>query len=142
AVYEDNRMSSYDFGYPWFLVNGHLIPLLFFGALTAAALWRRWPRWLAAAFGLVTVWALVSLWFLRMLAYPATLPTERFLAAGSGRVLDVGAGSGRLGIGVLLARPQTSVMALDIYEGHFGIEHNTPERLIRNAQAAGVADRM
>jgi methylase of polypeptide subunit release factors len=42
------------------------------------------------------------------------LPTERFLTSGSGQVLDVGAGSGRAAIGVLLARPQPNVIGVDI----------------------------
>jgi ubiquinone/menaquinone biosynthesis C-methylase UbiE len=69
------------------------------------------------------------------------LPTSRFLASGSGRVLDVGAGSGRAGIGVLLARPRATVTALDIYSGYWGIEGNTPDRFMKNARIAGVADR-
>jgi SAM-dependent methyltransferase len=135
-------MFTYDFGYPWWLVNGHLVPLALFGALTAAAIWRRWPRWLAGVFAAIAAWALVSFGFLQMLSYPAALPTERFLATGGGRVLDVGAGSGRLAIGVLQARPGTTATALDIYDGYFGIQDNTPERLMTNARAAGVADRL
>jgi len=135
-------MLNYDFGYSWWLVYGHLIPLVLFGALAAIAVWRKWPRWLMALFAVLGAWALVSVVFLQMLSYPADLPTERFLTSGTGRVLDVGAGSGRLAIGVLQARPQTRVTALDIYSGYFGIEHNTPERLMANARAAGVADRM
>jgi ubiquinone/menaquinone biosynthesis C-methylase UbiE len=135
-------MFRYDFGYPWWLVNGHLIPFVLFALLVGAALWRGWPRWLAAAFGVGAAWALVSFVTLQMLATPATLPSERFLSSGTGRVLDVGAGSGRLGIGVLLARPRTTVTSLDIYSGYFGIEDNSPDRLMKNARAAGVADRM
>jgi ubiquinone/menaquinone biosynthesis C-methylase UbiE len=33
------------------------------------------------------------------------------------------------------------VTAIDIYKGYFGIEGNTPERLMKNARIAGVADR-
>lgn len=135
-------MFIYDFGYSWWIVNGHLIPLALFGALAAVAVWRKWPRWLAAVFGLIGLWALASFVSLQILAVPADLPSEQFLASGAGRVLDVGAGSGRLAIGVLKARPQTTVTALDIYSGYFGIEGNTPERLMANARAAGVADRV
>ena len=44
-------------------------------------------------------------------------------------------------MGLLLARPRVTVTAVDIYKGFYGIEDNTPERLMRNARIAGVADR-
>ena len=136
-------MFTYDFGYPWWLVNGHLAPLILFGALLAIAIRRGWPRLLPVVFGVAAAWALVSFLFLQtMLRFPATLPTEHVLASGAARVLDVGAGSGRLAIGVLQARPDVRVTALDIYSGYFGIVGNTPERLMANAAAAGVADRL
>jgi ubiquinone/menaquinone biosynthesis C-methylase UbiE len=135
-------MFTYDFGYPWWLVNGHLIPLGLAGALAVIAVRRRWPRWRLVALGVVAVWALVSFGTLQMLVYPAALPSDRFLVSGAGRVLDVGAGSGRLAIGVLQAKPRARVTALDIYSGFFGILDNTPERLMANARAAGVADRL
>ena len=37
-------------------------------------------------------------------------------------VLDAGAGSGRAGVGVLLARPKAIVTGLDVYSGYWGIE--------------------
>ncbi len=135
-------MFTYDFGYSWWIVKGHLIPLALFGALAAVAVWRKWPRWLVAVFSLIGLWALASFVILQALSFPADLPSEQFLTSGTGRVLDVGAGSGRLAIGVLQARPQARVTALDIYSGDFGIEDNTPERLMVNARAAGVADRL
>ncbi|MDH5551329.1 MAG: class I SAM-dependent methyltransferase, partial [Gemmatimonadota bacterium] len=58
------------------------------------------------------------------------------------RVLDGGAGSGRASLMVLLARPQAEVLAVDFYEGYFGIEDNTPWRLLENATKAGVEDRV
>jgi SAM-dependent methyltransferase len=92
--------------------------------------------------------AIVSLWCAAavvvldaMLNAPMTVPTEQFLASGSGRVLDVGAGSGRAAIGVLLARPHTTVTGLDIYSGYWGIDENTPERFMTNARIAGVEGR-
>jgi SAM-dependent methyltransferase len=42
---------------------------------------------------------------------------------------------------VLLARPQTTAMGVDIYSGYWGIDENTPERFMRNARIAGVAER-
>jgi methylase of polypeptide subunit release factors len=35
---------------------------------------------------------------------PVRLPTGAYLASGNGRVLDLGSGSGRAAVGVLLAR--------------------------------------
>jgi ubiquinone/menaquinone biosynthesis C-methylase UbiE len=141
-VFYRERMFIYDFGYPWWLVNGHLIPFVFFGVLSAVAVWRGWRRWLSVIFGVIALWGLVSFVTLQMLNIPAALPSARFLESGEGRVLDVGAGSGRLAIGVLQARPQARVTALDIYSGFFGIVDNTPERLMANARTAGVADRL
>jgi ubiquinone/menaquinone biosynthesis C-methylase UbiE len=135
-------MFTYDFGYPWWLVNGHLIPLVIFGALLGTAIWRKWPWWWAVACGLVVCWSLASFVFLQMLRTPATLPVSNFLASDSGRVLDIGAGSGRLAIGILEARPHVHVTAVDIYSGYFGIADNTPDRLMKNARAGGVADRL
>ena len=44
---------------------------------------------------------------------------------------------------VLLARPAARVTALDIYKGtEYGIDDNTPDRLLANAKVAGVADRV
>jgi ubiquinone/menaquinone biosynthesis C-methylase UbiE len=63
------------------------------------------------------------------------------LKSGTGRVLDVGAGSGRAAIGVLLERPGTTAVGTDIYSGYWGIDGNTPERFMNNAGIAGVADR-
>ena len=92
--------------------------------------------------GLVSLWAAAAVVILNvMLNRPMALPTERFLTSGSGRVLDVGAGSGRAAIGVLLARPNTTALGVDIYSGYWGIDENTPERFMRNARTAGVAER-
>ena len=49
--------------------------------------------------------------------------------------------SGRAAVGVLLARPRTTAMGVDIYSGYWGIDENTPARFMRNAQIAGVAAR-
>lgn len=135
-------MFTYDFGYSWWIMYGHLVPLTLFGPLTALAIWRRWHVWIVGAFGLVTLWALVAFIVVQTLNRPVTLPSDAFLTSGVGHVLDVGAGSGRLTIGVLQARPRATATALDIYRGYFGIEDNTPERLMVNARAGGVADRL
>ena len=119
-----------------------LAPLLLVVAVAAFALWRSWARWVFIPLALVAVWAAGAVVVLNaMLNRPMALPTERFLPSGSGRVLDVGAGSGRAAIGVLLARPQTTAVGVDIYSGYWGIDENTPERFMRNARLAGVDGR-
>jgi SAM-dependent methyltransferase len=135
----------YEFGYSWPWTRGHLLLLLLFGALLGVALWRRWPRWVAAVFAALSLWALVGALIVHYVIdmnRPMKLPTEAFLAAGEGRVLDVGAGSGRATVAVLRERPRSTVTALDIYSGYFGITDNTPERLRANARIAGVEPRL
>jgi SAM-dependent methyltransferase len=92
----------------------------------------------------VAVWGVAALLithFVFRLHFPQQLPTEQFLSSGSGQVVDIGAGSGRAAIGLLLARPRVTVTGIDIYKGYFGIDDNTPERFMLNARIAGVADR-
>jgi SAM-dependent methyltransferase len=136
---------TYDFGYSWWIGWGHLVPTALFGALAGLALWRRWPRWLVMTASLICLWSVAGLvisQFLFRLNLPVEPPSPRFLSSGAGRVVDIGAGSGRASIGLLLARPLVTVTAVDIYEGFYGIEDNTPDRLMRNARIAGVSDRI
>ena len=142
--YRSGMFSAYDFGYSWVVSYGLVVPLVLAGALGALALWRRWPRWIPVLSGLIAAWAAAGVFLINAvfgINRPMDLPTDRFLSAGSGRVLDAGAGSGRAAVGVLLARPQATVTGLDIYEGYWGIDDNTPERFMMNARRAGVADR-
>lgn len=135
--------TTYDFGYPWFLTYGLAVPIALAALLGVVGAWRGW-RWLVALAVLVGGWGAAGLFVAHAvvgLNRPMALPTERFLASGSGRVLDVGAGSGRAALGVLTARPQATVTGVDIYSGFWGIEDNTPERFMANARAAGVAHR-
>ena len=133
---------TYDFGYSPSVRYAMIVPLILAGALAAVAVWRSWSRWVSVPLLVVALWALVAVVLLNaMLNRPMGLPTERFLTSGSGRVLDVGAGSGRAAIGVLRARPRTSATGVDIYSGYWGIDENTPERFMKNARIAGVADR-
>ena len=106
------------------------------------AVWRNWPRWTFIPLAIVALWGAAGVVVLNaMLNRPMALPTDRFLTSGSGRVLDVGAGSGRAAIGVLLARPQARAVGVDIYSGYWGIDENTPDRFMRNSGIAGVAGR-
>lgn len=136
---------EYDFGYGWGWNYGHVIAVVVFGGLAVLARLRRAPRWMGAVSVGLAVWGVVGLVIVQMLVrmnLPLELPTERFLANESGQVLDVGAGSGRASLMVLLARPDSRVLALDLYDGYFGIPDNTPERLLANAATAGVEDRV
>jgi SAM-dependent methyltransferase len=133
---------TYDFGYSWSLRYAMLVPLVVAAGLAGLAVLRSWSRWAYIPMVLVALWAAAAVVILNvMLNRPMALPTERFLTSRSGRVLDVGAGSGRAAIGVLLARPDTTAMGVDIYSGYWGIDGNTPERFMRNARIAGVAER-
>lgn len=136
--------TTYEFGYSWIVGYGLAVPLALAVALGALAVWRRWPRWVSVLAGLVAVWAVIGLFVINVvwgINRPLDLPTTRFLTSGSGRVLDAGAGSGRAAVGVLLARPRATVTGLDIYQGFWGIDDNTPERFMTNARLAGAADR-
>ena len=133
---------SYDFGYTWSIRYAMLVPLVLAGGIAGVAVWRSWPRWVSVPMALVALWAAAAVVILNaMLNGPMALPTERFLTSGSGRVLDVGAGSGRAAMGVLLARPNATAVGVDIYSGYWGIDKNTPERFMRNARIAGVGER-
>lgn len=134
---------AYDFGYSWPLTLGHL--LIFATAAVVAALlyWKRWCKW-AVATGFIAVWGLAGATAMHhavRINQPQPLATEAFLPHG-GRVLDLGAGSGRATVGLLLARPLAQVVAVDRYRGYYGIDDNTPARLQENARRAGVADRV
>jgi SAM-dependent methyltransferase len=136
---------TYDFGYSWWIVWGHLIPIVLFGGLAVLGLWLEWRRWLVIASSVLAVWGIAGLLITHVLFrinLPLEPPTGQFLSSGSGRVVDVGAGSGRAAIGLLLARPGVTLTAIDIYRGYYGIDDNTPERLMANARIAGVAERV
>jgi SAM-dependent methyltransferase len=137
---------TYEFGYPWPITWIHLVPFVLGLAALVLGLKSGWRRWLVALAGVFAAWGLGGLVITHTimggLNAPQRLPTDKFLASGQGRVLDVGAGSGRALIGLLLARPRATGTALDIYDGFFGVADNTPERMMRNATIAGVAGRV
>jgi SAM-dependent methyltransferase len=138
-------MGTYDFGYSPAWTYGHLVPLALFTLLTALAVWRRWHRLIVLLLGALATWALAAFLIVQLVfepRSPLTLPTATFLSSGRGEVIDLGAGSGRSTLMVLLGRPGTRVTALDIYQGYFGIDENTPDRIRANARAAGMEDRL
>lgn len=132
----------YDFGYAWPWNYGHLVAVVAFGVLAMFA-WRRGlPRWIGVLSLGVAVWGVVGLLIVQLVVrmnLPLELPTERFLTEASGHVLDAGAGSGRATLMVLLSRPNSRVLALDLYEGGFGIPDNSPERLFAMPDEPGFA---
>ena len=147
--------SQINFGYPWPINYGHLILAAILGAFLAVAWVRHWNLAARVAIGLAFAWALSAGIMVRFgfdMNGRATLPTARFLASGRGRVLDMGAGTGRSTLMVLEALPQATVVALDLfgasYEQHFGAAAggtSTVDQgraaLMRNLAAAGVAGR-
>lgn len=133
-------LAGYNFGYTWPWTHGHLALAAAFALISI--LWRR--RWWRITFICLTLWALTA--FLAnqyVVGYdaPLTLPTQNFLPSGTGRVLDLGAGSGRTSLMVALARPRARVVALDNFSAEY-IKGNGPDLLMANARVAGVADRM
>lgn len=137
--------AEIDFGYPWWLTYGHLALAVLAGCLAAVV--RRRKVW-ALLFGVVALWAAAGFgvtWLVLGFHGRATMPTKTFLRAGTGRVLDIGAGTGRSSIMVLEARPQVMLVASDefgaSYDQHFGAGISPEERILANLQVAGVADR-
>jgi len=140
-----NTPLTYSFGYSWFVAWGYALPLGIFSGLAVVAWRRRWRPGLRALFGVLALWSLGAIGVMQLalgINLPQRIFVPQFLASGEGAVLDVGAGSGRSTVGLLLARPRARVTAIDIYSGYYGIDDNTPERLMANARIAGVAERV
>ncbi|MCC6389103.1 MAG: class I SAM-dependent methyltransferase [Bryobacterales bacterium] len=145
-----------DFGYPWFVIYGHLLVAVPAVLLTLLAWRRRWRKPILVSLGAAALWSVVSFLIIRFgidMNGRMPLPTSAFLASGSGKVLDMGAGSGRSALMVLEARPGTTVAALDSfgasYVRHFGgsgsseqIMEQGRQRLLSNLRAAGVEQRV
>ena len=137
-----------NFGYPWWLSYGHL-PIvacaLLLLLLGYARKWSKWPMFLLCVLALWSSAAFVVARFTLDINGRASLPTQNFFRSGTGRVLDLGAGTGRSSIMVLEARPQATLVALDLFgdsfEHHFGPGESPQERLLQNLKAAGVAER-
>ena len=140
--------SQINYGYPWWLSYGHLVIALLAIAVFLVA-WRlRWHWIFRAVIGVVAVWALsafLAVHFLFDVNRPGTLPTAAFLQSGTGRVLDLGAGTGRSSIMVLEERPQCTLVAFDefgrSYEMHFGGSGTGQQKLLENLRLAGVDSR-
>jgi len=140
--------SALNFGYPWWLTYGHLPIVAVALLLLLVGYWRKWSKWPMLLVAAVFLWsssALLISRFLFDINGRGSLPTENFFRGGTGRVLDIGAGTGRSSIMVLEARPQATLVALDLFgesfDEHFGPGQSPQERLLRNLQIAGVAQR-
>src|SRR4051812_45906426 len=134
-----------DYAYPWWLTYGHLVVTAVVAPLWLIAARRRWPRALLVLVTAVTLWSVAAFLVARFglnVNGPMALPTEHFVESGSGRVLDIGAGTGRSTVMVLQARPHVTAVALDLFgesfDQHFGREGSAIERLRANLRAAGV----
>jgi ubiquinone/menaquinone biosynthesis C-methylase UbiE len=137
-----------DFGYPWWLSYGHLVVFAVFAAVLLLGIRRKWSKGPMICLGAVTLWAAAAFLLIRFgfdVNGPAALPTQSFLRSGTGRVLDIGAGTGRSSIMVLTARPQATLVASDLFgesfEHHFGSGESPQQRLLNNLKAAGVDQR-
>lgn len=142
-------IAHLDFGYPWWLNYGHLSVLAATAALFFLGFRREWPKFLTTLLGLLVLWSSVGFLIVRFgfnANSHASLPTENFLRSRTGRVLDMGAGTGRSSIMVLEARPETTLVALDLFarsfEQHFGDRGDPKERLLANLREAGVDQRV
>lgn len=137
-----------DFGYPWWLSYGHLpilagaVLILLFGYT------RKWSKWPMLPIGVVALWsaaAFLIAHFVIAINGRGSLPTQSFLRSGTGRVLDIGAGTGRSSIMVLEARPRVTLVALDLFADsfrrHFGHTESPQQLLLANLKAAGVEQR-
>ena len=141
-------MGSIDYGYPWWLSYGHL-PVLIAGlAIGFFGYARKWSRRVMVFIGALILWSGAALLIERFVINVngrSSLPTQSFLAAGAGRVLDMGAGTGRSSIMVLESRPHSTVVALDLFcqsfDQHFGRSETPQQRLLANLKTAGVDQR-
>jgi ubiquinone/menaquinone biosynthesis C-methylase UbiE len=140
--------ASIDFGYPWWLSYGHLPILAAAVSILLLGYARKWSRWLMLFLGVVVLWSGAALLVERFVIDVngrAALPTQAFLRSGAGRVLDIGAGTGRSSIMVLESRPQATLVALDLFgesfQQHFGRGETPQQRLLANLKAAGVEQR-
>ncbi len=141
-------IGSLDFGYPWWLSHGHLALFAVVAGMLTLGYFRKWSRWPMICLTVAALWsasAFLLIQFGANINGVAALPAQNFLRAGTGRVLDLGAGTGRSSIMVLAARPQVKLVASDLFgdsfESHFGAGESPQQRLLSNLKAAGVDSR-
>ena len=136
-----------DFGYPWWLNYGHLALFGLLLTIVAGARAIGASRSVLIALGVLSVWAgsVALLVHFFGINHVPPLPTQSFLSSGTGRVLDLGAGTGRSSIMVLTQRPKATLVASDLFgtsfTQHFGRNERPQDRLLANLKAAAVDDR-
>lgn len=138
----------FDFGYPWWLSYGQAIVLVPAALILFIAWKRKWALWSQALLAVIVLWAGAALFVTRFIldvnGVPS-LPTQEFFKAGNGRVIDLGAGTGRSSIMLLRSRPNATLVALDLFaesfEQHFGTSVSPELKLLTNLKAAGVDGR-
>jgi arsenite methyltransferase len=105
-------------------VLGFLLPTLLFAGFSMAAM---------------ALWMLISSLWLKRWVLGALLDARRW--RGDEAVLDVGCGRGLVAVGAARRVPTGRVQAIDLWQD-VDLSGNTPEALVGNARAAGVADRI
>src|SRR6266568_4041483 len=137
-----------NFGYPWWLSYGHLPIVLGAVSILLLGYRRKWSKWPMLFLGVLVLWSGAAFLVARFVIDvdgPPALPTQSFLRSGVGRVLDIGAGTGRSSIMVLQSRPQATLVALDLFgesfQQHFGPSETPQQRLLANLKAAEVEQR-
>jgi ubiquinone/menaquinone biosynthesis C-methylase UbiE len=141
-------IAHLDFGYPWWLSYGHLVITAIAAAFLLLGYFLKWSRRVMILWSIPALWSVSSFLVVQFainVNARGSLPTANFLRQGSGRVLDLGAGTGRSAIMVLEARPKATVVALDLFshsfEQHFGHGDTPQQRLQANLKEAGVDQR-
>jgi ubiquinone/menaquinone biosynthesis C-methylase UbiE len=140
--------AQFNFGYPWWLSYGHLPVMAVCACLLLLGYNLKWSRLPMVLLTILFIWSSAAFIVARFV-FDAngrpSLPTESFLRSGAGRVLDLGAGTGRSSIMVLTARPQATLVALDLFDTsfqqHFGSEGSPQQKLLANLKAAAVDQR-
>jgi SAM-dependent methyltransferase len=139
--------TSLDFGYPWWLNYGHLAVFAVSFVILVVVRLLRGPLWMLVVMAVVAAWAGAAAIAVTAVGFNRipSLPTENFFRAGVGRVVDLGAGTGRSSIMVLTARPNATLVASDLFgtsfDQHFGTDGTPQERLLANLKVAGVDTR-
>ena len=135
--------GSPDLGYHWIWTYGHLLPAFVFAATTVALILLGFPWWAWLVPAVLAAWGVAGFLVMRFgvrMNEIAAFPAADFLADGSGKVLDVGCGSGRLSIALGRARPRLTFTGLDNFSADY-IHGHGAENTERNFRLAGIADR-
>lgn len=143
-----SAIATLNFGYPWWLSYGQLVILIPAALCLFVGYKKRWSKWPMLLLGVLVLWSAAALFVARFVidinGMPS-LPTQAFLRSGEGRVLDLGAGTGRSSIMVLASRPHATLVALDLFaesfRQHFGPSQTPQQKLLANLEAAGVEKR-